>query len=137
MRLVERDPPVAQADAEGGVVLEHDRVGEVDRARGHPGALSPPRSRLNRPPVGHHFETRRERRTDMDVLRIAMLAPPWIPVPAPAYGGIEEVVRLLAAGLVERGHDVTLFAAPDSRSPAEVHPVLDDSHPDEIERSVW
>ena len=24
-----------------------------------------------------------------------MLAPPWIPVPAPAYGGIEEVVRLL------------------------------------------
>ena len=28
-------------------------------------------------------------------VRIAMLAPPWIPVPAPAYGGIEEVVRLL------------------------------------------
>ena len=29
-----------------------------------------------------------------------MLAPPWIPVPAPAYGGIEEVVRLLCDGLV-------------------------------------
>src|SRR5215217_415320 len=25
-------------------------------------------------------------------LRIAMLAPPWIPVPAPAYGGIEEEI---------------------------------------------
>jgi glycosyltransferase involved in cell wall biosynthesis len=73
----------------------------------------------------------------MDALRIAMLAPPWIPVPAPAYGGIEEVVRLLAAGLVDRGHEVTLFAAPESSSPADVRPLLDDAHPDEIERSVW
>ena len=41
-----------------------------------------------------------------------MLAPPWIPVPAPAYGGIEEVVRLLCDGLTAAGHDVTLFAPP-------------------------
>jgi hypothetical protein len=27
-------------------------------------------------------------------LRIAMLAPPWIPVPPPGYGGIEAVVDL-------------------------------------------
>src|SRR5215208_1867814 len=40
-----------------------------------------------------------------------MLAPPWIPVPAPAYGGIEEVIRLLCDGLTERGHDVTQFEA--------------------------
>ena len=53
-------------------------------------------------------------------LRIAMLAPPWIPVPPPGYGGIEEVVRLLCAGLVARGHEVTLFAPPGSSSPAEV-----------------
>jgi len=66
-----------------------------------------------------------------------MLAPPWIPVPAPAYGGIEEVVRLLCAGLLERGHDVTLFAPPGSDSPAEVVPVLEDAHPDEIEKAQF
>src|SRR5918999_675992 len=65
-------------------------------------------------------------------LRIAMLAPPWIPVPAPAYGGIEEVVRLLTAGLADRGHHVTLFAPPGSESPAEVIEVLDEPHPDDI-----
>jgi glycosyltransferase involved in cell wall biosynthesis len=68
-------------------------------------------------------------------LRIAMLAPPWIRVPAPAYGGIEEVVRLLCEGLVEHGHRVTLFAAPDSTSSAEVHTVLDAEHPDEIQKA--
>jgi glycosyltransferase involved in cell wall biosynthesis len=73
----------------------------------------------------------------MDELRIAVLAPPWIPVPAPAYGGIEEVVRLEVAGLVDAGHDVTLFAAPGSRSPAGAEHVLEDCHPDEIERSLW
>jgi glycosyltransferase involved in cell wall biosynthesis len=70
-------------------------------------------------------------------MRIAMLAPPWIPVPAPGYGGIEEVVRLLCEGLVERGHDVTLFAAPTSRSSACVRPMLEDPHPDEIESARW
>jgi glycosyltransferase involved in cell wall biosynthesis len=65
-------------------------------------------------------------------LRVAMLAPPWIPVPAPAYGGIEEVVRLLCEGLVERGHRVTLFAPPRSDSPAEVRAVLEDAHPQKM-----
>jgi glycosyltransferase involved in cell wall biosynthesis len=68
-------------------------------------------------------------------LRIAMLAPPWIPVPAPAYGGIEEVVRLLCEGLVTRGHEVTLFAPPGSRSAARVDSPLGEAHPDEIESS--
>jgi glycosyltransferase involved in cell wall biosynthesis len=61
-----------------------------------------------------------------------MLAPPWIPVPAPGYGGIEQVVEQLCARLVANGHDVTLFAAPGSRSAAAVHPVLDKPHPDVI-----
>ena len=65
-------------------------------------------------------------------LRIAMLAPPWIPVPAPAYGGIEEVVRLLCEGLVGAGHDVSLFAPAGSESSADVVPVLD-AAPDEIQ----
>jgi hypothetical protein len=33
-------------------------------------------------------------------------------VPPPSYGGIEQVVATLATGLVERGHDVVLVAAP-------------------------
>jgi hypothetical protein len=32
-------------------------------------------------------------------MRIGLLAPPWIPTPPPAYGGIERVVALQAAGL--------------------------------------
>ncbi len=70
-------------------------------------------------------------------LRVAMLAPPWIPVPPPGYGGIEAVVDLLARELHRRGHEVTLFAAPGSRSEAEVVEVLERAHPDEIERSLY
>jgi glycosyltransferase involved in cell wall biosynthesis len=70
-------------------------------------------------------------------LRIAMLAPPWIPVPAPAYGGIEEVVRLLCDGLAERGHDVTLFAPPGSDSRAAVVPVLEEPHPHDIQKAQY
>lgn len=51
-------------------------------------------------------------------LRIALIAPPWLPVPPPGYGGTERVVALLADGLVARGHDVTLYAAPGSATAA-------------------
>jgi glycosyltransferase involved in cell wall biosynthesis len=70
-------------------------------------------------------------------LRIAMLAPPWIPVPPPGYGGIEWVVALLTDALVEQGHDVELFCAPGSRSRAAVRPILDEAHPDSIERALF
>jgi glycosyltransferase involved in cell wall biosynthesis len=70
-------------------------------------------------------------------LRIAMLAPPWIPVPAPAYGGIEEVVRLLCDGLARNGHDVTLFAPPGSDSRVDVVPVLEEPHPDDIQKAQF
>src|SRR5215212_7391126 len=68
-------------------------------------------------------------------LRVAMLAPPWIPVPAPAYGGIEEVVRLLCEGLVARGHALTLYAPPGSDVAGEVHAVLEEPRPDDIEKA--
>jgi glycosyltransferase involved in cell wall biosynthesis len=70
-------------------------------------------------------------------LRIAMLAPPWISVPAPGYGGVESVVSTLTEALVRRGHDVTLFCAPGSVSCATVVTLLAESHPDEIERSLY
>lgn len=49
-------------------------------------------------------------------MRIAEIAPVWVSVPPPSYGGIELVVSLVADGLVDRGHDVTLFAAGGSRT---------------------
>jgi glycosyltransferase involved in cell wall biosynthesis len=51
-------------------------------------------------------------------MRIAILSPVWFPVPPPGYGGIELVVSLLADGLVDAGHDVTLFASGDSHTKA-------------------
>jgi glycosyltransferase involved in cell wall biosynthesis len=68
---------------------------------------------------------------------VAVVAPPWIPIPPPGYGGIEVVVDLLCQGLVARGHDVTLFAAPGSHSPAHVYPVLEDAHPDDMGSSLY
>jgi glycosyltransferase involved in cell wall biosynthesis len=47
-------------------------------------------------------------------LRIALTVDPEIPVPPLKYGGIERIVNMLARGLVSRGHEVTLFAHPDS-----------------------
>jgi len=70
-------------------------------------------------------------------LRVAMLAPPWISVPPPGYGGVEEVVSALTEALVRRGHAVTLFCAPGSVSSATVVTLLDEQHPDEIERSLY
>lgn len=47
-------------------------------------------------------------------MKIALTADPELPVPPKLYGGIERIIDMLAIGLVERGHDVTLFAHPDS-----------------------
>jgi glycosyltransferase involved in cell wall biosynthesis len=66
-----------------------------------------------------------------------MLAPPWISVPPPGYGGVESVVSALTEALVRHGHEVTLFCAPGSVSSANVVALLKESHPDEIERSVF
>ena len=56
-------------------------------------------------------------------MQIALIAPPWFPVPPPKYGGTEAVVSLLAEGLVERGVDVTLFASGDSVTSARLESV--------------
>jgi glycosyltransferase involved in cell wall biosynthesis len=58
-------------------------------------------------------------------MRIAVLSPVWFPVPPTGYGGIEWVVSLLADGLVDAGHDVTLFASGDSRTRATLACVYD------------
>jgi len=50
-------------------------------------------------------------------MRIGLIAPPWIPVPPPAYGGTEEVIDNLARGLTALGHDVVLFTVGESTCP--------------------
>jgi glycosyltransferase involved in cell wall biosynthesis len=50
-------------------------------------------------------------------MKIAIVAPPWAPIPPLAYGGIEAVVHELATGLVERGHEVVLVTTGDSTCP--------------------
>ncbi len=62
-------------------------------------------------------------------VRIGLLAPPFERVPPVGYGGTERVVAFLADVLVERGHDVTLFASADSATRARLVPT--------IERPVW
>jgi hypothetical protein len=69
-------------------------------------------------------------------IQIAILAPPWIPVPPPGYGGIAQVVQLLSGELVERGHEVRMYAALGSRSAAEIESPLDEPHPDEIQQAI-
>ncbi len=55
-------------------------------------------------------------------MKIALTADPELPVPPRLYGGIERIVDMLAIGLIERGHDVTLFAHPDSTTAGRLVP---------------
>src|SRR2546423_10808052 len=50
-------------------------------------------------------------------MRIGVLAPPWVSVPPPRYGGVETVVDALAVGYQAAGHDVRLFTVGDSTCP--------------------
>ena len=47
-------------------------------------------------------------------MRVLLVMDPLIAVPPRHYGGIERVIADLANGLVERGHQVTLWAGPGS-----------------------
>ncbi len=50
-------------------------------------------------------------------MRIAVVAPPWAPIPPDLYGGIEQAVDLLARGIHESDHEVMLFTTGDSTCP--------------------
>src|SRR5437773_6960253 len=51
-------------------------------------------------------------------MRIAQVAPPWIPIPQKQYGGTENVIYHLVEEQVAQGHDVTLFAPGDAKTSA-------------------
>lgn len=62
-------------------------------------------------------------------MRIAHIAPLYEHVPPLRYGGTERIIATLVEGLVARGHDVTLFAAAGSRTPARLVSM--------VERPLW
>jgi glycosyltransferase involved in cell wall biosynthesis len=60
-------------------------------------------------------------------MRIALIAPPWTPVPPAFYGGIELVVDRLATGFQAAGHEVLLFTTGDSTCPVPKEWILDEA----------
>ena len=71
------------------------------------------------------------------ILRIAQIAPPWVAVPPKGYGGIEWVVSLLSDGLVDRGHEVTLFATGDSETRAKLEYAFEAAPGPAFNNSIW
>lgn len=61
-------------------------------------------------------------------MRIAMISTPFVPVPPRDYGGTELVVYELVEGLLDRGHDVTLFATGDSHTRARLEALYPHAH---------
>jgi glycosyltransferase involved in cell wall biosynthesis len=51
-------------------------------------------------------------------MKIAHIAPPWIPIPPKNYGGTEIVIHNLVEEQVAQGHDVTLLAPGDAKTSA-------------------
>src|SRR5262245_56234788 len=72
-------------------------------------------TRSSRARYGH--EARHEEAVQM---RIGLIAPPWVPVPPPAYGGTEVVIDNLARGLQDLGHEVRLFTVGESECPVPI-----------------
>jgi glycosyltransferase involved in cell wall biosynthesis len=58
-------------------------------------------------------------------MKIAVIAPPWIPIPPSKYGGIELVIYNLVEGLTAQGHEVILFAHRNSKVSCKLYPYLD------------
>ena len=70
-------------------------------------------------------------------MKIAVIAPVWFAVPPTGYGGIEWIVSLLADGLADAGHDVTLFASGDSHTRAKLVVVFPRHRAGAIGRTFW
>ena len=71
-------------------------------------------------------------------MHVALTADPMIPVPPTLYGGIERIIDMLARGLVERGHEVTLFAHRDSDTAGRLVPYAGtrSGHPVDVARNT-
>ncbi|MFL5618154.1 MAG: glycosyltransferase family 4 protein [Gemmatimonadaceae bacterium] len=70
-------------------------------------------------------------------MRIALISTPFVAVPPRRYGGTELVVHELAEGLVERGHEVVLFATGDSRTSGQLRALYAEAQwPPEVLREL-
>ncbi|MBA3653750.1 MAG: glycosyltransferase family 4 protein [Actinobacteria bacterium] len=69
-------------------------------------------------------------------MRIAVIAPPWVPIPPPLYGGIEVVVDRLAVGFQRAGHEVLLYTTGDSTCPVPRAWALEESEGQRIGMAV-
>lgn len=58
-------------------------------------------------------------------MRIAHIAPLWLPIPPKDYGGLETILAYLIDAQVELGHQVTLFACSGSHTKGEVIEVIE------------
>lgn len=65
-------------------------------------------------------------------MRIAVIAPPSVPVPPRFYGGTEVVVDMLCRGYAAAGHEVVLYASGDSTCPVEVRATFPTARGDAI-----
>jgi glycosyltransferase involved in cell wall biosynthesis len=66
------------------------------------------------------------------MMRIGVIAPPWVAVPPATYGGTEAVVDHLARGYSSAGHDVTLYTTADATCPVERRWTYERARSDEI-----
>ncbi len=67
-------------------------------------------------------------------MKIAMLSPVAWPTPPMGYGPWEQVASNIADGLVQRGHDVTVFATADSLPAGKLHAIC--PKPYELDKSI-
>jgi glycosyltransferase involved in cell wall biosynthesis len=70
-------------------------------------------------------------------LRIAQVAPVATSVPPPLSGSIESLTALLTDGLVDAGHEVTLFATGESRTRAALHAAFARGYREDPQNWPW
>ncbi len=70
-------------------------------------------------------------------LRVAEVASLFTRVPPATYGGTERAIHALTETLVERGHDVTLFAAAGSRTKGRLRVTREETIYETWEREPW
>jgi glycosyltransferase involved in cell wall biosynthesis len=69
-------------------------------------------------------------------MRIGIVAPPWVAVPPPGYGGTEAVVDQLARGFERAGHEVMLWTTGDSVCPVSRGHIFDRAQIDRVGSAV-
>lgn len=71
-------------------------------------------------------------------LRVAMIAPPWLKIPAKGYGGVENVIDSLTRALVDKGVEVELFTVKGSKLPGvTIHEVTERPEFDNILKPMY